>query len=79
MGLSLMGCFPGDFQEGNGPLRHSRKRPVKVRKWPIKEGKRPFKAKKAQSEAYDNLNLKIILTTPTPHISKKYDPKICHK
>ena len=21
----------------------------------------------------------IILTTPTPHISKKYDPKICHK
>ena len=25
------------------------------------------------------LPLKIILTTPTPHISKKYDPKICHK
>ena len=25
------------------------------------------------------LQLKIILTTPTPHISKKYDPKICHK
>ena len=23
--------------------------------------------------------LKIILTTPTPHISKKYAPKICHK
>ena len=22
---------------------------------------------------------KIILTTPTPHISKKYDPKICHQ
>ena len=24
-------------------------------------------------------NLKIILTTPTPHISKRYGPKICHK
>ena len=23
--------------------------------------------------------MKIILTTPTPHTSKKYDPKICHK
>ena len=23
--------------------------------------------------------LKIILTTPTPHISKKYAPEICHK
>ena len=23
--------------------------------------------------------LKTILTTPTPHMSKKYDPKICHK
>ena len=23
--------------------------------------------------------MKIILTTPTPHISKKYAPKICHK
>ena len=24
------------------------------------------------------LKLKIILTTPTPHICKKYAPKICH-
>ena len=23
--------------------------------------------------------MKTILTTPTPHISKKYAPKICHK
>ena len=26
MALFLMGCFPGDFQEANGPLRHSGKR-----------------------------------------------------
>ena len=24
-------------------------------------------------------NFEVILTTPTPHIGKKYDPKICHK
>ena len=26
-----------------------------------------------------SVSVKIILTTPTPHITKKYDPKICHK
>ena len=40
--LFSMGCFPGDFQEENGPLRHSGKRPIKVGKRPIKEGKRPI-------------------------------------
>ena len=44
MGLFLMGCFPGDFHEGNGLLRQSGKRPVKVGKRPIQEGKRPIKA-----------------------------------
>ena len=37
MPLFLMGCFPRDFEEGNGPLRPSAKRP-------IKEGKRPINA-----------------------------------
>ena len=43
MGLFLMGCFPGDFQGGNGPLRHSGKRPIEGGKRPIK-GKWPIKA-----------------------------------
>ena len=42
--LFLTGCFPGDFQEGNGPLRHSGKRPIKVGNRPIKEGKRAINA-----------------------------------
>ena len=53
MGLSEKGCFPIDFQEtkrpkegvqGNGPLRHSGKRPIKVGKRPInlEEGKHPL-------------------------------------
>ena len=38
MGLSLMDCFPGDFERKNGrTLRHSRKRPIKGGKWPIEE------------------------------------------
>ena len=44
MGLFLMGCFPGDFQEENCPCRHSGTRPIKVGKRPIKEGKRPINA-----------------------------------
>ena len=41
-----MGCFPVDFQEIKRPLRtKSVKRPIKVGKWPINEGKRPIKAK----------------------------------
>ena len=39
-----MGCFPGSFQDGNGPLRHSGKRPIKVGKRPIQEGKRTISA-----------------------------------
>ena len=43
--LFLMGCFPVDFQELNGPLgQRSGKRPIKVGKRPIKEGKHPIKA-----------------------------------
>ena len=44
MPLFLMGCFPGDFQEGKRPLKAFGKRPIKVRKRPIKEGKRPINA-----------------------------------
>ena len=39
-----MGCFSGDFQEENGALRHSEKRPIKVEKGPIEGGKRPISA-----------------------------------
>ena len=46
MPLFLMGCFPGDFEEGKRPLRHSGKRPIKVGKRPIKVGKRPIKVGK---------------------------------
>ena len=42
-GPFLNGRFPGHFQEGNGPLRHSGKQPIKVGKRPLKEGKRPIK------------------------------------
>ena len=43
--LFPMGCFPGDFQEGQRPLSmKSRKRPIKVGKRPIKEGKQPINA-----------------------------------
>ena len=46
MPLFLMGCFPVDFQDVKRPLRtKSVKRPIKVGKWPINEGKRPIKAK----------------------------------
>ena len=46
MPLFLMGCLPVDFQEVKRPLRtKSAKRPIKVGKWPINEGKRPIKAK----------------------------------
>ena len=44
-----MGCFPGDFQEGNGPSRHSGKRP-------IKEGKRrdiPAKSRDIPLKKFD--------------------------
>ena len=41
MPLFLMGCFPGDFQEGKRPIKAFRERPIKVGKRPIKEGKRP--------------------------------------
>ena len=38
------GCFPVDFQEVKRPLRtKSAKPPIKVRRQPIKEGKRPIK------------------------------------
>ena len=36
--------FPGIFKRENGPLRHSGKRPTKVGKRLIKEGKRPINA-----------------------------------
>ena len=40
MPLFLMGCFPVDFQEVKRPLRtKSVKRPIKVGKRPINEGK----------------------------------------
>ena len=42
MPLFLMGCFLGDFQEGDGPLRHSGKQPIKEGKRPIKEGNAPL-------------------------------------
>ena len=29
--------------------------------------------------AFGRMVMKTILTTPTPHISKKHDPKICHQ
>ena len=46
MPLFLMGCFPVDFQEVKRPLRtKSVKRPIKVGKQPLNEGKRPIKAK----------------------------------
>ena len=43
MPIFLMGCFPGRFQQGKGPLRHSGTRPIKVRKKkrPFRERKRP--------------------------------------
>ena len=44
MGLFLMGCSPGDFQEGKQPSKAFGKRPIEVGKWPTKEGKRPIKA-----------------------------------
>ena len=41
----LIGCFPVDFQEAKRPLRtESGKRPIKVGKRLITEGKRPIKA-----------------------------------
>ena len=44
MPLSLMGCFPVDFQEVKRCTRpKSGKRPIKVGKRAIKEGKRPMK------------------------------------
>ena len=40
MPLFLMGCFPGDFQEGKRSMKALGKRPIKEGKRPIKEGKR---------------------------------------
>ena len=43
MPLFLMGCFPVNFQEVKRPLKtKSGKRPTKVGKWHIEEGKRPW-------------------------------------
>ena len=42
MPLFLMGCFPGDFQEGKRPIKAFGKRPMKVGKRPIKEGNAPL-------------------------------------
>ena len=39
--LLLMGCFLGEFEEGNSPVRQSA---IKVGKRPIEEGKCPIKA-----------------------------------
>ena len=36
MPLFLLGCFPGQFQEGKRPIKAFGKRPIKVRKRPIK-------------------------------------------
>ena len=44
MPFSYWAIFQGIFKRENGPLRHSRKQPIKVGKLPIKEGKRPISA-----------------------------------
>ena len=48
----------------------------------IERRRRPFSGDPPSLLSTDDFEkglLKIILTTPTPHISKKYDPEICHK
>ena len=88
----LPGIFLEDFSGPFFPRKWGEKiRRENPRKNPAaqkqKSTKNPFcqkptltKQMGTKSSSFSKLkNLKVILTTPTPHISKKNDPKICHK